>query len=416
MKLRTLWTSTAVVAVVAAAGFAGAQDAVPVSSDQLGSGKGVEETNAQLSLFGGGDENGGIYGGAPSLTIPLGDNGGLQLDGIAGVVADDVGFAGGAAQLFYRDPQKFMVGIVGAGYYVDSYAQYTVAGISEYYLDNITLEATLGYTTGKVLPDQAYGRVGLSIYTNPNLRLGGGVSYSETNKLGGDIQIEALLTDIPGMALFATGAFDNAGATGYGGVRFYFNSGTNLLTDDRTKQSSEGPTLIDIQRKLLRQNFFMTDPIGFGLRQISRAGGATKPGGDDYGDITPPPPPPPATTCADLICTVQDTVNQLADQTLITPITDLINGLVDPTGGALSALTGPLADLTNAGSGALGALTDVVQGLVGTNDSALTPLVDALNTVLQGLSGGADPTQITDQLAALPGADQLTGLLGGLLP
>lgn len=412
MNMRAITLSAAILAATSAAPFVLAQDAVPVSEDQFGVGKGVAETNFQLGIFGGGDENGGLYGGAPSLTMPLGDNVGLQIDGIAGFVADEVGFAGGAAQLFYREPETFMVGIVGAGYFVDDYEQYAVAGIAEYYIDNVTLEGTAGYTLGEVVPDQFYGRAGISIYPNPNLRLGAGLMYSDVVGIGGDIQAEALLTDVPGMALFATGAFDDKGATGYGGVRFYFNSATNLLNDDRTKQAAT-PTLIDIHRKLVRPNFFLSDPIGFGVRQISRAGGAAT-GGDPFGDV-------PGndgngngggTTCADLICTVQDTLGGLTDQSLLDPVTDLVNTLVDPTDGALSALTGQLADLTNV-DGALGAVTELVQGLVGTDNSALTPLVDALNEVLVGLSGGMSPEDITAQISAIPG---LGGVLGGLLP
>ncbi|MDD3444237.1 MAG: hypothetical protein PHS60_02405 [Zavarzinia sp.] len=412
MKMNVLFSSAALAAVVAAASLGSAQEAVTASDGQFGEGKAVAETNFQLSIFGGGDENGGLYGGAPSLTIPLGDNAGLQIDGIAGFVADEQGFAGGAAQLFFRDPETYMVGIVGAGYYLDSYAQYAVSGIAEFYLDNITLEATVGYTLGDVVPDQFYGRGGISIYPNPNLRIGAGLMYSDEVQLGGDIQIEALLTDIPGMALFATGAFDDKGSTGYGGVRFYFGSGSDLLGADRTKQAADEPTLMDIHRRLVRPNFFLSDPIGFGVRQISRAGGAIN-GGDPFGDLPDPNDNPNGgTVCADLICTVQDTLGGVTDQTLLDPLTDLVNTLVDPADGALSALTGQLASLTG-DEGALGALTDVVQALVGTQDSALTPLTDALNTILVGLSGGTDPSAITDQVAAIPG---LGGLLGGLLP
>lgn len=411
MKMNALLSSAALASVIAATSYVSAQEAMPVSDEQFGYGKAVAETNFQLSIFGGGDENGGLYGGAPSLTIPLGDSVGLQIDGIAGFVADEVGFAGGAAQLFARDPETYLIGIVGAGYYLEGYSQYAVSGITEFYMDNITLEATVGYTMGDVVPDEAYGRGGIAIYPNPNLRLGGGLTYSEEVGVGGDIQLETLLTDVPGMALFATGAFDDAGATGYGGVRFYFGSGSSLLGADRTKQSAEEPTLLDIHRRLVRPNFFLSDPIGFGLRQISRAGGALT-GGDPFGDLDPDGDDDDADACTDLICTVQDTLEGVTDDTLLDPITDLVNTLVDPTDGALSALTDQLAMLTDT-DGALSALTDLAQALVGTEDSALTPLTDALNTILEGISGGADPADITGQIGQIPG---LGGLLGGLLP
>ncbi|MFZ2869354.1 hypothetical protein, partial [Zavarzinia sp.] len=260
-----------------------AQDAVPVSSDQFGLGnRAVAESNFRLDFFGGADENGGTYGGAPSLTIPLGDQLGLQVDGVAGVTADEIGFAGGAAQLFYRDPQKFLIGVAAGGVYVDSVAQYGVAAIAEYYLDNVTLEGMVGYETGDAI-EGLYGRAGLSVYANPNLRLGGGVSYSRGNELGGDVQVEALLTDIPGMVLYATGIFDQQGAMGLAGLRFYLNSSTNLLTTDRTKQQSE-PTLIDMHRHLNRPNFLFSAGSGFGIRQISLVGGALN-GRDGFGDV-----------------------------------------------------------------------------------------------------------------------------------
>lgn len=417
MKLRAILSSTALVSTMAMATLAtsqdASQDAVPVSSDQFGyGGKAVAETNGQLSLFGGQDENGGLYGGAPSLTIPLGDSGGLQIDGIAGVVGDEIGFAGGAAQLFYRDPQTFLVGIAGGGYYAEGESQYAVSAIAEYYLETVTLEATVGYLTGDVISDEVYGRVGLSIYPNENLRIGGGLTYYDTGDLGGDITVEALLTDVPGLALFATGAFDEAGSMGYGGVRFYFNSGSNLLDTDRAKQAAE-PTLIGMHRNLGRQNFFLSDPTGFGLRQISRAGGAIK-GRDPFGDIDPPPPPPPppGTTNGGLIDTVQDTVGDLLDGTPLSQVGDLIDTLVDPVTGVLNPLTDPLNDLTNTETGPLGPVTDLVETVV----DALSPVLDPLHDALSGAAagGGGNPLEGVPVLGDVVGT--LLDAAGGGLP
>jgi hypothetical protein len=421
MNIRAILSSTALVSTMAMATFAASQDttqpdatqeAVAVSGEQFGySGKAVAETNGQLSIFGGQDENGGLYGGAPSLTIPLGDSLGLQIDGIAGFVADEVGFAGGAAQLFYRDPQKGLIGVAGGGYYLEGDSQYAVSAIGEYYLETVTLEATVGYLTGDVIDGEVYGRVGLSIYTNPNLRIGAGLTYYETAELGGDVTIEALLTDIPGMALFATGAFDDAGALGYGGVRFYFNSGSNLMDTDRAKQAAE-PTLIGMHRNLGRQNFFLSDPTGFGLRQISRAGGA-KTGGDPFGDVdTPPPPPPPGSMNHGLIDTVQNTVDGLLGNSPLAPVDGLVDTLVDPITGALSPLTDPLNDLTNTETGPLGPLTGGVDTLIDALSPVLDPLADALSG---GLSTDALPLDtLTSALEGTPLAPLGDALSGGL--
>jgi len=407
--IRAVLMATTAAATLSATGFVAAQDAYPVSGDQFGYGKrAVAETSFNLEMFGGGDENGGTFGGAPSLTIPLGDKLGLQVDGVAGVTADEAGFAGGAAQLFYRDPQKGLIGVAGGGYYVESVKQYAVAGIAEYYLDNITLEGLVGYQTGDVM-DSAYGRVGVSIYANPNLRLGGGVSYSEETKVGGDVQVEALLTDVPGLALYATGVFDEYGTAGYGGVRFYFNSGTNLLSTDRTKQASS-PTLIDMHRNLGRPNFLTSGGAGFGLRQISLVGAATN-GGDGFGDITPPPPPPPpppVTSGHGIITSTMGAVDNLLNGSVLQPVGRLVNGLINPNTGLLRPITGALETVTNNKTGALDGLTDVVDALVDPKDGLLDPTLDAVNNLL---SPGTKSTLHAGLIDVVQGT--VNNLLGG---
>ncbi|PWR22969.1 hypothetical protein [Zavarzinia aquatilis] len=427
-KLRFLLSSTALATGLAAALPAAAQDAYPVSADQFGYGRrAVAEANFQVGLFGGGDSNGGTYGGAPSFTMPLGNKLGLQVDGIAGVTADEFGFAGGAVQLFYRDPERMALGVAGGGYFLEGDAQFAVAGIAEYYIDNVTLEGLIGFQDGDILESTVYGRVGASLYANPNVRIGAGLTYSDKVKLGGDLQVEALLPNSPGIALFATGTYDEDGAAGFGGIRFYFTRDISILSADRTKQAG-GPTLIDIHRRLNRPNLFLADSTGFGLRQISRAAGAAA-GGTPFGDVTPPAPTgctvdlDPATpgcqsTAPDtgLVDVVDNVVNQIGDNTALQPITDLINALTDPNGGTLDAITGPLNQLTQIEGGPLGPLTELVQGLVGTNNSALTPLIDTLNGIIGGLAAGSNPTDIAGGLSSLPGADSLAGLLGGTLP
>ena len=207
------------------------------------------------------------------------------------------------------------------------------------------------------------------------------------------------------MALFATGVFDEMGAMGYGGVKFYFNSANNLMHTDRTKDAG-GPTLMDMHRNLSRPNFFTAGGAGFGLRQISLVGSAAN-GGDPFGDVdtTPPVDPNGTTTCGDgAICAVLDLVDNLTNGTILEPVNDLLVGLLDPNSGALSALTGALENLTSSDSGALGAVTDLVNALVNTNDQALEPLISGLNGILSGLTGGLT--------SGLTGASASTGDAG----
>ncbi|MFA5121727.1 hypothetical protein [Zavarzinia sp.] len=369
-------TSAAVLALAVAAPLA-AQDAVPISRDQFGYGtRAVADTNLKVDIFGGGDENGGLFGGAPSLAIPLGDSFGLQADGVAGFVADEVGFAGGAAQLYYRDPQTFAAGVAGGGYYIDGQSQYAVAAIAEYYLANITLEALAGWQWGDVVGSSFYGRAGASLFVTPDFRVGAGVAFAEDTRFAGDLQLEALLQEVPGMALFATGVLDEKGVMGLAGIRFY--TGASDL-DHGPGKASGGPTLIEITRNLQRPNFLTGYGGGFGLRQISMTGGGELPV-----EPPPPPPPPPVTGNGGLITLVQNTVDNLVGNTPLDAVSKLVDALVDPKTGVLSILTNPLDKVTDIKTGQLGAVTQVVDTLAGPTQGLLDPTLDAVNDLLSG--------------------------------
>ncbi len=111
-----------------------------------------------------------------------------------------------------------------------------------------------------------------------------------------------------------------------------------------------------------------------------------------------------------LITSVQGTVDNLLGDTVLAPVQDLVNTLVDPTNGALSPLTGVLNDITGSDQ-ALGQVTMLVDALVAKDDAVLAPVIDALNEVLSlgGAIGGG-----TDGLDAIPVLGPiLSGLLGG---
>lgn len=361
--------------------LAGQEPVMAANGQFADDGLAVAETNMKLDIFGGGDENGGMFGGAPSLALPLGGSLGLQIDGVAGFVADEAGFAGGAAHLFYRNPQVFALGVAGGGYVVESKAQYAVAAIAEYYLDNITLEALGGFQWGDVVHDSFYGRVGASLFLDPNLRIGAGVGYGEDTELTGDVQIEALMADVPGMALFASGVIDEEGALALAGVRFY----SAAAGVGAPRPAGSELTLIDITRRYIRPNF-LTSYTGFGLRQISLAGGDKLP-------IQPPSPPTPPddpdvpngdTDPGGLITLVQNTVDNLLNNTPLEGVGDLVDALVDPETGLLAALTRPLDAITNIETGALGAVTEVVDTVAGPTNGLLDPTLDAVNDLLSG--------------------------------
>ncbi|MES3040211.1 MAG: hypothetical protein V4730_03520 [Pseudomonadota bacterium] len=115
-----------------------------------------------------------------------------------------------------------------------------------------------------------------------------------------------------------------------------------------------------------------------------------------------------------LIATVQDTLNQVTGGTPLQPVEDLVNTLIDPQTGALEALTSQL-DAVTSDPEALAQLNALVEALAGENDSALTPLLEALNGVLSGSgdAGGAPaPGDLLGMLPTNPLTDALCGILG----
>ncbi|RJF94776.1 hypothetical protein D3874_02880 [Oleomonas cavernae] len=425
--------SAVLVSASAAAGLGLGQDAEPVSASagQDGGPVAVAGTSFVLEGFGGGDDNGAIYGGAGSIAIPLGDRGGLQADAIAGVAGGDTGFGGGALQLFYRDPQRFSVGIAGGGYALDSVSQYAVAGFAEFYLDTITLEGMVGYQGGDIA-DSWYGRAGLSVYATPNLRLGAGVRYDEVSEWAGDVQVEALLGNSPGLSLYATGVFDDDGALGVAGVRFYFNAGDDLLATDRTKQASDGPTLFERHRYGTRPNFITSDP-GFGLRQIAQAAGALNGDNDGFGSLSPGEGDAAGASSAassstasgstasalggsgvageGLIDSVDTLLGDLGSQTALEPVTGLVQSLVDPAGGVLAPLTSQLNAATAIDSGPLGPLTSALAAPLETLGEALNPVVATLGDGLGTASGGF--LAVGGPLTGVPLVGDLLGAVTG---
>ena len=110
------------------------------------------------------------------------------------------------------------------------------------------------------------------------------------------------------------------------------------------------------------------------------------------------------------ITDVQGTVGRLVNNTALTPVGSLVNGLVDPQTGALAPVTGLVNDLTSA-SGPLAPVGGLVNGLVG-DQGALTPVVGTVNNLLGSLTGGGQSGGLLDGLL---GGGQSGGLLGGLL-
>lgn len=199
----------------------------------------VDGVNASLSGFAGVAEDQEFYGGGVKVAVPLGSRFGLQLDGIvAGIDSDDFGdFAvyGGAAHLFWRDPEQGLVGLYGHyGYYhVFDGAEVYAAGLEgALYLGRFTLEGIAGVEGGEVDTDAGsfdldtrffdFARIGY--YPLDDLKLSLGHSYlfgSHAGALGAEWGFDTGGGTM--VSLFASGGVSEHGdGSALAGLRLYF--------------------------------------------------------------------------------------------------------------------------------------------------------------------------------------------------
>lgn len=207
----------------------------------------VSDFNAKFSVEGGLYDNldAGLLQG--SVTGPIGDDFGLQIDGDAGPIAGDA-MAGLGGHLFTRDPSRYLLGLYG------SYHSWNRIGITraalegEGYFGPITVSGVAGWedidvpTTDDGLrvltkdSSHGFGMIDLSYYVRDNLRLGIGYHYVAQASLGApEIEYMPHWADMP-ISLFARGLFgEDDHTTATAGIRFHFgpDKGKSLIRRDR---------------------------------------------------------------------------------------------------------------------------------------------------------------------------------------
>jgi hypothetical protein len=226
---------TALSGTILAGSFAAAATAADLSPLTL---QAVSAPNGKLELSGGwADINGqgsdaDLRGGA-SVSMPLGDRFGLQVDGSAGNVFGDT-WGGGNVHFFTRDPNSYLAGIVAGGGVSDHASLFYVGPEVELYLGNVSLEAWGGYLNldpkGGSASDKYFVQADLAFYPTDNLRLVTG--YSSVAKFNsGHVGMEYLLADngLP-LSLTAEGQIgDNGFAAVSAGLTFYFGGSSKSL-------------------------------------------------------------------------------------------------------------------------------------------------------------------------------------------
>lgn len=206
----------------------------------------VSGINGKVAFEGGSfDEEGfGLITG--SLSLPLGNPFGVQIDAMAGA-RDGKFVGGGGGHLFWRNPAHGLLGVYGGYTHRDdidgSVARVGVEG--EYYWENWTAKALVGVefvdsdnaSVAAALDDESFFALAdISYYANENLQLSVGHRYiAERNALA--LGIEYQLSQAffaSGVSLFAEARIgEDDYQAAWGGVRFYFGEDKSLMRRHR---------------------------------------------------------------------------------------------------------------------------------------------------------------------------------------
>jgi hypothetical protein len=144
----------------------------------------VSVPNLKFETFGGwgGANNGGgggLYGVAGALSMPIGQQYGLQIDALLGSWAGHT-FYGTAGHLFWRDPSVGLAGIYGSFKHVDTPGGSNLGQIAfegEYYMPTTTVRGKIGWE-GLDLPSRVFAKADLDWYATPDLALSVGYRYT----------------------------------------------------------------------------------------------------------------------------------------------------------------------------------------------------------------------------------------------
>jgi hypothetical protein len=223
----------------------------------------VDGINAKIAGYGGGaDGSTGFYSTVGSLSIPLAQQWGLQLDGDLGSDSG-IGYHRGAAHLFWRDPSIALFGAyvsyshdnggvedVVVGHQSSTTKQFAAEG--ELYLNRWTVGGQMGVETVSIhsdvlpqsVPNRFYDDMSVSYYVTDNFLLSAGHAYTfGTHFLTLGSEYGVALGGRRMASLFAQGWIGEGGNNGaLAGLRIYFGQRDKSLVDrHRQDDPPDGP-------------------------------------------------------------------------------------------------------------------------------------------------------------------------------
>ena len=240
----------------------------------------VDGFNAKIDGYGGGaNHSSSLYGADGSLSIPLAQQWGLQIDGGVGSL-NNSGTSRGAGHVFWRDPSVGLLGVYGSysrwngnsGVIVPRTAlNIARAGAEgEYYLGRWTVGGVVGYETVRFnipavvpgvpafsLPDRFFDSVRASYYVTDNFKLSIGHVYTlgrSALSLGSEYGFA--LGGGRMASLFAQGLVGERGVNGArGGLRIYFGQHDKTLIDRNRQDDPEDNHELELWGAFLSKAF-----------------------------------------------------------------------------------------------------------------------------------------------------------------
>ena len=212
-------------------------------------GPAVSEPNLKVTAQGGQTSDESAWIGSAAVTLPAGEQFGLQFEGGASGVDGDT-TVGAAAHIFKRDPDSYLVGVFAAHAAEDDFdlEATRIGAEAELYLSQLTVLLKAGYQFSDNLPDSAFGIVDLRWYASDNFAINAGGDFLEDSSIG-RLEVEYMpgLGSLPGLAFNLKGAIgDDDYDSILGGITYYFGSDASLK--DRHRKQDPDSALFGLFR------------------------------------------------------------------------------------------------------------------------------------------------------------------------
>jgi len=203
---------------------------------QLADTKAVSAPNGKVSLTGGWDAANGNsgsldYGAAAAFAMPLGDSFGFQGDLATGQMAGTMSYSA-AGHFFTRDPNAYLLGVVGGGVFTSTSSNLVIGPEAELYTGPLTLGGSGGFVANSlngIGSNSYFAQADAKFYPISNLKLELGVgtfSNAKTAHAG----LEWQVSDSQPITISTIGTIgDNNFVSANVGLTFYFGGTSNTL-------------------------------------------------------------------------------------------------------------------------------------------------------------------------------------------